>query len=99
MVPRLGTCYGAHRCLLLIPLIIMFLPFLISVSDLRSLVCGLQVSGLWSAVCDLWLRFEKKVVSVYMGGNFPPKTMGGRGSWVRADCIILPEPTLEWQMA
>ena len=23
----------------------------------------------------------------------------GGCSWVRADCIILPEPTLEWQMA
>ena len=25
----------------------------------------------------------------------PPKTVDGWVSWVRADCIILPEPTLE----
>ena len=33
-----------------------------------------------------------------MGENMPPKTVGGWVSWVRADCIILPEPTLEWQI-
>ena len=32
---------------------------------------------------------------LYMGENLPPKTVVG---WVRADCIILPEPTLEWQI-
>ena len=42
------------------------------------------------------MRFEKKVVSIYMGGKYAPKTVGGWVSWVRADCIILPEPTLEW---
>ena len=26
------------------------------------------------------------------------KTVDGWVSWVRADCIILPEPTLEWQI-
>ena len=44
------------------------------------------------------MRFEKKVVSIYMGGKYAPKTVGGWVSWVRADCIILPEPTLEWQI-
>ena len=43
------------------------------------------------------MTFEKKVVSIYMGENMPPKTVGGWVSWVRADCIIVPEPTLEWQ--
>ena len=42
------------------------------------------------------MTFEKKVVSIYMGGKYAPKTVGGWVSWVRADCIILPEPTTEW---
>ena len=42
------------------------------------------------------MRFEKKVVSIYMGGKICPQNSG----WVGfvgsgADCIIVPEPTLE----
>eukprot|EP01044_Picomonas_judraskeda_P008701 COSAG03_NODE_1012_length_5042_cov_173.962978_3_plen_75_part_00 len=39
-----------------------------------------------------------KHLDQYMGGKYAPKTVGGWVSWVRADCIILPEPTLEWQI-
>ena len=44
------------------------------------------------------MRFEKKVVSIHIRGKYAPQNSG----WVGlvgsgADCIIVPEPTLEWQ--
>ena len=44
------------------------------------------------------MRFEKKVVSIYMGGKYAPQNSGWMGFVGSADCIILPEPTLEWQI-
>ena len=41
------------------------------------------------------MKFEKKFYPYTYGENIPPKTKGWWDSGVWADCIIVPEPTLE----
>ena len=59
----------------------------------------MKLSGLWREFqCILSTQSEIGLFPAGEGSLYAPKTVGGWVSWVRADCIILPEPTLEWQI-